>query len=173
MHLLRVGDKLLDRDRIIKTIDEILNLRIQGLSQQEVAKQLNVDRTFVSRLEGIGEIRRGGKVAVIGFPLANKNELIKILKEEGVEFYLIMTDEERWKFVRDKNGQELLNETMNLIAKARNYDVVIVIGSNYRIKLSEALLDSQVVGIEIGTSPIQEDVYLEPEKLRSLIRSLK
>lgn len=173
MQLLRIGDKLLDRDRIIKTIDEILNLRIQGLSQQEVANRLNVDRTFVSRLEGIGEVRRGGKVAVIGFPLKNKDELIKVLQEEGVEFYLIMTDEERWRFVREKTGQELLNETMNLIAKARNYDVVIVIGSNYRIKLSEALLDNEVLGIEIGTSPIQEDVYLYPEKLRSLIRSLK
>lgn len=173
MQLLRIGDKLLDRDRIIKTIDEILNLRIQGLSQQEVANRLNVDRTFVSRLEGIGEVRRGGKVAVIGFPLKNKDELIKVLQEEGVEFYLIMTDEERWRFVREKTGQELLNETMNLIAKARNYDVVIVIGSNYRIKLSEALLDNEVLGIEIGTSPIQEDVYLDPEKLRSLIRSLK
>lgn len=173
MQLLRIGDKLLDRDRIIKTIDGILNLRIQGLSQQEVANRLNVDRTFVSRLEGIGEIRRGGKVAVIGFPLANKDELIQVLKEEGIEFYLIMTDEERWRFVREKTGQELLNETMNLIAKARNYDVVIVIGSNYRIKLSEALVDKEVVGIEIGTSPIQEDVYLDPEELRSLIRSLK
>jgi transcriptional regulator with XRE-family HTH domain len=173
MHLLRIGDKLLDRERIITTIDEILNLRLQGLSQQDVANRLNVDRTFISRLEGIGEVRRGGKVAVVGFPIANKKELEQILEEEGIEFYLIMTDEERWRFISDKTGQQLLNDIMDLIAKARAFDVILVIGSNYRIKLCQALVDKEVVGVEIGISPIQEDVYVDPETIRKLVKTLK
>lgn len=173
MHLLRIGDKLLDRERIITTIDEILNLRLQGLSQQDVANRLSVDRTFISRLEGIGEVRRGGKVAVVGFPIANKKELEQILEEEGIEFYLIMTDAERWRFISDKTGQQLLNDIMDLIAKARAFDVILVIGSNYRIKLCQALVDKEVVGVEIGISPIQEDVYVDPETIRKLVKTLK
>ncbi|MGB9662910.1 MAG: transcriptional regulator [Moorellaceae bacterium] len=172
MDLIRVGDKLLDRRRIYGTIDRILSLRSQGCSQAEAAQRVGVDRSFVSRLESLGEVRRGRRVAVIGFPVGNKEELQKMLEEEGVEYIFLLTEAERWEFVRQKNGLELINELMETIAHLREFDVIIVIGSDYRIKLSEALLGREVIGVEIGTSPIREDRIVEIEQLRRLVRHL-
>ena len=173
MNLYRVGDKLLDKDKIYRTIEEIIALRTEGLSQQEVANRLCIDRTFISRLEGIGEVYRGGKIGVIGFPIANKVELENLLQEEGVEFHLVMTEEERINFVSQKSGVELLNDIMDLTAEARTCDALIIIGSNYRIKVCEALVAKEVVGVEIGISPIQEDVYVDPEQIRKLTKMLR
>lgn len=172
MDLVRVGDKLLDRRRIYRAVEEILNLRAQGLSQGEVAQKLSLDRSFISRLEKLGEIRRGHRIAVVGFPVANKEELYKMLREEGVEYVFLLTEAERWDFVRQKNGLELIQEVMDIISRLRHYDVVVILGSDYRIRLSEALLGREVIGVEIGASPIREDKVVDVEGLRRLIREI-
>ncbi|GFN22855.1 helix-turn-helix domain-containing protein [Thermanaeromonas sp. C210] len=172
MDFVRVGDKLLDRRKIAAAVDEILTLRCRGYSQAETARRLGVDRSFVSRLESLGEVRRGRRVAVIGFPLANKEELEKMLEEEGVEYILLLTEDERWEFLRQRSGVEVFNFLMETVARLREFDAVIIIGSDYRIRLSEALLGREVIGVEIGTSPIREDRTLEAEKLRHLVRQV-
>ncbi|WP_231967843.1 transcriptional regulator [Thermanaeromonas toyohensis] len=172
MDFIRVGEKLLDRRKIYSAVERILELRAQGFSQEEVAQKVAVDRTFISRLEKLGEVRRGRRIAVIGFPVANKEELHQMLEEEGVEYIFLLTEAERWDYVRQKNGLQLINEIMEIIARLREYDVVVIIGSDYRIRLSEALLGREVVGVEIGTSPIREDRVVDVERLRGLIRQL-
>ncbi|MDS1030978.1 transcriptional regulator [Bacillota bacterium LX-D] len=173
MDIVRIGDKLIDREKIIDTVNAVLNLRLQGFSQQEIANRLNIDRTLISRLESIGEVRRGGRVALVGFPVGNVKEIEELLKEEGVEFYLLMTEKERLKFISEKSGQQIVNDTMDIIAKVKNYDIIFVIGSNYRIKLCQALFDKEIIGIEIGKSPIKRDVYVDPEELREMIRLVR
>jgi len=96
-----------------------------------------------------------------------------VAQTEGVDFIFLMSDEERWRFVEEKSGADLVNEFMSLISQAKNYDAVIFIGSNMRIKLMEAILGSQVISWEIGISPIKEDRWVNPEQLRQLIRQLK
>lgn len=172
MDLLRIGDKVIDRERVHRLVDQVFQLRSAGVSQQEVAKALGTDRSFISRLESLGEIRKGGKIALIGFPVLNKEELEAFARAEGVDFVFLMTEEERWRYVREKNGLELVNEIMDLIAKVKTYDTVIFLGSNMRIRLVEALLDKEVIGIELGISPLTKDVYVDPEKIRNLIRNL-
>ena len=171
--LIRIGDKLISFSRIVETVQEMLDMRQQGFSQADVAKKFNTDRTFLSRLEGLGEIRKGKKIALIGFPIKNVEELNQVAVEEGVEYSLLMTDRERWDFVYEKSGIELLNEVMSIIYRVRQYDVVIMLGSEKRLRLFKALLDNEVVSIEIGKSPITQDVYIEPENLRNIIRSVK
>lgn len=172
MDLLRIGDKVLDRERVHKLVDRALELRSAGVSQQEVAKTLGTERSFVSRLESLGEIRKGGQIALIGFPVENKEELEKMAREEGIDFIFILTEEERWRFIENKNGLELFNEIMDLIARVKIYPKVIFLGSDMRIRLMEALLDRRVFGIELGPSPLSEDIYVDPEELRGIIRSL-
>ncbi|HBT46891.1 MAG TPA: transcriptional regulator [Peptococcaceae bacterium] len=172
MDFVRVGDKLLDRRKIAAAVDEILSLRCRGYSQAEAARRLGVDRSFVSRLESLGEVRRGRRVAVVGFPLANKKELEKMLEEEGVEYILLLTEEERWEFLRQRSGVEVFNFLMETVACLREFDAVIIIGSDYRIRLSEALLGREVIGVEIGSSPLREDRTLEVEGLRHLVRQV-
>jgi len=173
MKILRIGDKVLNTDRIHRMVDQILQLRHEGLSQQEVAERLRVDRTLVSRLEGLGEIRKGPQVAVIGFPVANARELTEVAQAGGVDFILLMTDEERCNFVQEQNGANLINYIMDIFSQIRGYDSVIFIGSDMRIKMVEAILGPKVTSWEIGTSPIKEDRWVNPEQLNKLIQHLK
>lgn len=175
MDLIRIGDKVVSRDKILDAIDEILSLRQKGLSQSEVSEKVGVDRTFISRLESLGEIRKGGSIAIIGFPLANPDEIRKVAREEGVEYDLLMTDEERWKFVKEKSGVQLLNELMQIIATVRKFNKVILIGSDWRLEIMKGLLDreTEVALMNIGRSPITGNVYLNPESVREVIRRIK
>ncbi len=171
--LVRIGDKLINRQKIGHALDRILELRSKGLSQQQVAAQLGVDRTLVSRLETLGEVRKGRSVALIGFPVKNKAELAEVAASEGLEFVLLMTNDERWEFVRNRTGLALLTEFMSIIAEVRRHDAVILIGSDQRNKLGRGLLDSEVFSIDIGSSPITEDKTVDPEQLRSIVRKLR
>src|SRR5690554_6283612 len=72
--LIRVGEKVIQRSRIIRFVDRLLARRAAGLSQLEAARELGVDRTLISRLEAIGEVRKGARLALIGFPIANRAE---------------------------------------------------------------------------------------------------
>lgn len=174
MKLLRVGDKLIDRRRIDKTIDRIVEMRLSGHSQQEVADAIGVDRTFVSRLESVGEVRKGGRIAVIGFPILNKEEVRVAVEAEGVEFLLLLNEKERWEFVTDAPGAELFNQVMEWLAQLKQFDSVLFIGSDMRIELAEAVLGSQIViGYELGKSPIESDCYVDVSTLLDTIRSLK
>jgi len=171
----RIGDKIVSREKIDEAIDDILTLRAKGLSQAEVASQMGLDRTFISRLETLGELRKGGSMALVGFPLSNCDEVRQVAREEGVDFVLVMNDEERWDFVKGKSGIDLLNDLMGLIASFRKYQKVILIGSDKRLEIMKGLLDrnTEVVTITIGRAPLSRDVTVDPESLRETIRNLK
>lgn len=173
MEFVRIGDKVISRDRINSVIDKILELRAAGLSQQEVAEKVQVDRSFVSRVETLGEIRKGGRVAVIGFPVKNKEELTETAKAMGADLVLLMTEEERWGWVRSKSGLDLINEVMALVTQTRDFDTLIFIGSDERLRFVEALVGRAVLGIEIGRSPLKEDQYVDPELLRRALSHVK
>jgi len=173
MELIRLGDKIISRRKIDQAVNKILNLRMKGLTQTEVAQRLGVDRTLVCRLENLGEIRKGRSLAVVGFPILNKKEVVDALEREGVDLVFIMSEEERWQYIKQKNGVDLFDSIMEQIAKVHSFDQVILIGSNKRIKIFEAVLDKEVVGFEIGESPIQEDKFVNIDDLIKLVRAVK
>lgn len=173
MNLIRIGDKVISRIKIDKAIDEIIRLRISGMSQSEAGEKMNIERTFISRLEGLGEIRKGHSIAAVGFPIKNKDEVEKVLKEHGVEYYLLMSENERNAFVDTKNGKELINYLMELIYKFRDYDTVIIMASDYRNKIMKGLLDNQIIEIDIGKSPLKEDVPVNIDYLTEILNILK
>lgn len=173
MQLIRVGDKVINPDRIYRMVNRMLELRAAGHSQQEVAEMIEVDRTLISRLESVGEMRKGKKIALVGFPVKNGPELTEVATAEGLDFVLLMSETERLEFARTQNGADLLNQVMGLIAQARECDAVIFIGSDQRLKMVEALVGQNVIGLEIGRSPMHADVYVDPHMVRDLIRSLK
>src|SRR5690606_1924967 len=172
MEFYRIGDKLNSLPKIQAMVEKILRMRMEGYSQQEVAQRLKLDRSLISRLESLGEVRKGARVAVVGFPIKNKEEVSRILQEAGVDYQLIWTEEERQQFVRDMDGQKLLAEVFKIVGEVREYDVVVVLGSRYRIRVSEAMLDREVIGMVIGESPITEDVYVDPQALKKLLENL-
>lgn len=171
--LIRIGEKIINKEKIHQTIDAVLEMRGKGFSQQEAANRVGLDRTVISKLETLGEVRKGGLVAIVGFPIQNCEELRQMARQEGVDYSLLLSEKERWDFVQSKTGLELFNDIMKIIATLRKYDIVIMLGSNMRIKLMEALLDKEVIGVEIGASPIADDKYVDPEKVREIIRQLR
>lgn len=173
MDFVRIGDKVISIVKITNKSKEILKLRMQGLSQQEVADKLGVERTFISRLEGIGEVRKGQSIAAVGFPIKNKAEVEEVLKSYGVEYFILMSEEERTAFVNECSGVQLSNKIMELINKFRSYDTVIVMASDYRIQIARDLLDHKVIEIDIGKSPIKEDVIVSIDNLTEILKSLK
>jgi len=173
MDFYRIQDKMISWQKIEKTLRKALNMRARGFSQQEVADRLQIDRTFISRLEGIGELRKGQTIAFVGFPIANKEEIQNILESEGCDFILIMNEQERLDFINQRNGKQMLDDLMDLTAQVRSYDTIICVGSDQRLKLFERLLDGQVISIEIGASPITEDKWVDPQQIRKILRSIK
>lgn len=173
MDYIRIQDKIISTQKINTTIKKILSLRARGHSQQEVADRLSIDRTFISRLEGIGELRKGRSIACIGFPILNKQEIQEILEKEGVDFILLMSEQERLAYVDQRSGREMLNMLMDLVGRMHDYEKVIAIGSDQRVKMIEGMLDSEVIAVEIGPSPLTEDKWVDPKIIRSILRSIK
>jgi len=173
MDFVRIGDKIISQSKLKQSIYEILEYRVRGYSQQEVARKFNMDRSFISRLEKLGEVRKGKKIAVIGFPVLNKEEIIEICQAESVDFTLIMTEKERWQFLETKSGLELFNELMQTLSKVRDCDVVILLASDKRVKLVKGLLEGEVMQITLGRSPLSEDQYVVPDQVKELIITAK
>lgn len=174
MELLRIGDKLVSKLRIDQRIERILEMRASGQSQQEVADQVGIDRTFISRLEALGEVRKGGRLALIGFPVANKAELMSVAEREGVEFVLLFNDEERWGFVSDVSGPDLFNRIMEWVAHLKEFDAVVFIGSDMRIRLAQSVLGEEIViGVSLGPSPIKGDRTVDALQVAEILQGLK
>lgn len=170
--IVRIGEKLVSVDRAKRLLERVLELRAEGLSQQEVARRLALDRSFISRLEAIGEVRKGKRVAVIGFPIANKDELVKISHNLGLEFVLLMTNRERWELVSGKQALDFFNEILELITCLRDYEVLVMATSEKWYRLAEALLDCQIFYLNLGPTPVQEDRQVDPARFRSMLEQV-
>jgi len=173
MDLVRIGEKIISIPRINNKINEILQYRMLGMSQQEAADKLGVERTFISRLEGLGEIRKGQSIAAIGFPIKNRAEVEKVLKAFGVEYFFLMSEAERTDYVSNCTGAQLTNRIIELVNKLRSFDTVIVMASDYRNRLARDLLDNKVIEIDIGKSPIKKDVNVNLDNLTDILKTLK
>ena len=173
MDLVRIGEKVISIPRINNKINEILQYRMLGMSQQEAADKLGVERTFISRLEGLGEIRKGQSIAAIGFPIKNRSEVENVLRAFGVEYFFLMSEAERTDYVNNCSGAQLANRIIELVNKLRGFDIVIVMASDYRNRLARDLLDNKVIEIDIGKSPIKKDVNVNLDSLTEILKTLK
>lgn len=169
MEIIRVGSKVISKERLNSLITRILQLRANGSTQSEVAETLGVDRSFISHLEGLGEIREGKRVALVGFPISNKDEVERVAKEEGVDYVFLLSQEEREKMGKELKGSDVFNEVLEVLAKLTEYDVVIFLGSDWRISLMEKILGSRVFGVSLGKSPLRSGAFVDVESLRELI----
>ncbi|MBW6464045.1 MAG: transcriptional regulator [Dethiobacteria bacterium] len=168
----RIGEKLISLNKAVRVIERALEIREHGSSQQEAASRLQLDRSFLSRLESIGEIRKGNRVAVIGFPVSNGNELKDICHEFGLDFFMILNNRERWELVTDKQALDFFNSMLELVTRLREFDTLIMITSNKWFHLAEALLDIQIIHLELGPTPIDSDLPVDPEQLKSTIKQV-
>lgn len=171
MSFSRIGDKIINEKKITRVIHQLLDLREKGYSQARAAEEMGVERSFISRLERLGEIRRGKKIALIGFPIENKAELEELACDYGLDYIFLMTESERWAFIEDKSGLELFNQLIEILVKLKEFDLIIFLGSDMRLDLVDKLIDGNIVGIELGESPIKEDKYVSPDQVEDIIKT--
>jgi hypothetical protein len=168
VRLYRIGDKIVSREKLQDAIDEILDDREAGATQEEVARAHSVQRSFVSFLESLGEVRRGARVALVGFPLANAEEVMELAESKAVDFTLVFSQAER-ESIESGSAGDVFNRLLETLATLRDYDVIVLMASDWRIELIERILGREVVGIELGPSPLREDVSVDLEELERLL----
>lgn len=168
----RIGDKIISLEKTIRLIERVLQLRTQGVSQQEVARRLSLDRSFVSRLEAIGELRKGKKVAVIGFPIKNKEQLLEICREKGLDYTFILSDAERWALAGEHKALDFFNRIMDIVACLRDFDTLVLATSEKWHRLAEALFDLQIIYLSLGPTPLPGDCTVDPVHFRATLENI-
>jgi len=171
VRLYRVGDKVISRDKLIDSLDEILAEREAGATQEEVARSFGVQRTFVSFLESLGEIRRGPRTALVGFPVANTGQVEELAARKGIDFVLVLSQDQR-ESIENAPGADVFNRLLETLATLRDYDVVVLMASDWRLGLIEKILGAEVVGMPLGPSPLREDVTVDLRELEQLLDSV-
>ena len=83
-----------------------------------------------------------------------------------------MNEEERWNLVKGKSALDFFNEVMELVTVLQSYDIVVIIASARWLRLAEALLNSEVIFLELGASPITEDRSLDLEEFADVLDSI-
>lgn len=61
MQFIRIGEKVISKEKLNREINKILEFRAKGITQEGVARKLGIERTFVSRLESLGGNKKRSK----------------------------------------------------------------------------------------------------------------
>ncbi len=172
MDLYRIGEKVVSRDKLLDSLDSILADRAAGATQEEAARNAGVQRSFVSFLETLGEVRRGPRVALVGFPIANCGEVREAARAHAVDFVLVVSQAERENIESESPAASVFNQLLETLAALREFDTLILIASDWRIKTIERILGTEVVGIPLGHTPIREDKHVDVAELERVLAAV-
>jgi hypothetical protein len=164
----RIGDKVVGKEKLVSILDEILGDREAGATQEEAARAHGVQRTFVSFLESLGEVRRGARVALVGFPVANAEEVKALGERKALDFVLVFSQAQR-EDIESSAGYDVFNRLLETLATLRDFDVVVFMASDWRLELIERILGTEVVGIPLGSTPLRADVHVDIARLEDTI----
>ena len=168
MKLYRIGDKVVSEDKLHDAIAAILDDREAGSTQEDAAKNHAVQRSFVSFLESLGEVRRGNRIALVGFPIANAEEVKALAARHALDFVLVLSQEER-EAVEGGDVTHIFNTLLETIATLRDFDTLVLMASDWRIATMEKILGTEVVGIPLGASPLREAVTVDLTELDAIL----
>ena len=168
MRFFRIGDKIVSAEKLSGQTTDILLYREQGATQAQVAKAHGVERSFVSWLETLGEVRRGRRVALIAFPVANGDDIRAAAERHGVEYVLVMSQDERVSMSAGR-GDAVFNQVLDTLATLKDFDVLVLLASDWRIGTIEKILGREVVAMNLGHSPLQNDVTVDIAELDAVL----
>lgn len=168
MKLFRIGDKVVSENKLHDAIAAILEEREAGATQEDVARTHQVQRSFVSFLETLGEVRRGDRIALVGFPVANAAAVTQLAEKYALDFVLVLSQEQR-EAVESGDATRVFNSLLETIAVLRDYDTVVLLASDWRIKTMEKILGAEVVGIPLGASPLRRAVDVDLVELEAVL----
>jgi hypothetical protein len=168
MRFFRIGDKIVSREKLVEQITGILRDRERGATQADTAKSHGVERSFVSWLETLGEVRRGRRVGLVAFPVANGDEVRALAQAHGVEFLLVMSQSER-ESLEGSPGDQVFNRVLDTLATLKDFDVLVLLASDWRVGTIEKILGREVVAVTLGPSPLRHDVVVDLDELDDIL----
>jgi hypothetical protein len=171
MRLFRIGDKVVSRTKLFDAVDAILHDRESGATQEEAARHAGVQRSFVSFLETLGEVRRGPRVALVAFPVANGPAVKALAERYAVDFVLVLSQAER-ESIESGDATEVFNQLLETLAVLRDFDTVFLAASDKRVSTIEKILGTEIVGMPIGHSPIREDIEVDLAELERMLSAV-
>lgn len=167
----RIGDKVVSRDKLLDAVEAILEEREAGATQEEAARHASVQRSFVSFVETLGEVRRGPRVALVGFPIENCDEVRELAERVSVDFVLVISQHER-ESIETGSPTNVFNYLLETLAALRDFDTLVLLASDYRIKTIEKILGTEVVGVPLGATPLREDVHVDIAELERVLNGV-
>lgn len=108
---------------------------------------------------------------MVGFPVANRDEVSALADEYGVDFVLVVSQDERESIEAGPAG-DVFNRLLETLAALREFDVVVLLASDWRIKTIERILGTEIVGIPLGHTPLREDVTVDIEAFGNTLASV-
>jgi hypothetical protein len=171
VRLFRIGDKVVSRDKLLDAVDAILEDREAGATQEEAARHAGVQRSFVSFIETLGEVRRGPRVALVAFPVANGEEVRALAARHALDFVLVVSQSER-ESIETGDATQVFNSLLDTLAVLREFDTLVLAASDQRVRTIEKILGTEVVGISLGPSPLREDVEIDVRELDSVLEAV-
>ena len=168
MKLYRIGDKVVSEVKLHDSIAAILDDRAAGATQEDVARSHGVQRSFVSFLETLGEVRRGNRVALVGFPVANADEVKELAARHALDLVLVLSQEER-ETIEGGDATHIFYSLLETIATLRDFDTLVLMASDWRIATMEKILGTEVVGIALGPSPLRSAVTVDLAELDAVL----
>jgi hypothetical protein len=147
---IKIGDKIISMDRASALIDRIFDMRSNGSTQEEVAKTLGVERSFISHLEGIGEVRKSKEIAFIGSGVKNEAVVEGVARSLNFEHIFVSGD-----------GRARIDQALTILTILKEIDFIIFLGPETEHKLLESILDKKVIGISPEKEAVLNDVLSE------------
>jgi len=172
LRLFRIGEKVVSQEKLFDALTDILSDREAGATQEQTARSHGVQRSFVSFLESLGEVRRGARIAMVGFPVANADEVKRLAEEHAVDFVLVFNQAER-ESIESSSAGDVFNRLLETLAILRDHDVIILMASDWRIELIERILGREIVGIPLGRTPLREDVTVDIAELEQVLSGVR
>ena len=173
MKLIRIGEKIINRERLYRLVDNILTLRASGATQQDVANTLDLERPFISNLERLGEVRVGRRVAIVGFSIVNQKDVKKTAREWGIDSVHLFNGDMLSKFITKAEVDErgILKWLLKSLSGLRNFDLLIFLGRGNEGALLENTLGVQVLNVPVRAES-ESSVLVDIQELEDHLQRL-
>ncbi len=135
---IKIGDKVISLERANVLVSKIFDLRSNGSTQEEVAKLLGVERSFISHLEGLGEIRKSKEIALIGSGVAHPKKVETQARELGVDHVYL-----------NNNGMARIEDALQILAMLKDIDFIVFLGPVAEHRLLQVVLDKKIIGLPL------------------------
>jgi soluble P-type ATPase len=69
----------------------------------------------------------------------------------------------------ESRGDAIFNQVLETLATLKDFDVLVLLASDWRIGTLEKILGREVVAVNLGHSPLKEDVTVDLEELEGIL----